>query len=181
MRSRALDQEFRRILYAVAALIIVEPLLFLAVLVVNARAPDYLWLPVAAWILLTIAFLAWILWDLRRHDVGILARPAAPAVVVVLAGVAVATVALSILAETMESLFALWLALYAIAVIALIAWAVRWQAAHLAFECTDCGHVYHARARTWLLTPNMGTHKWARCPNCGGHWARIVSRSAPAA
>src|SRR5690606_8848304 len=170
MQSRALDHEFRRILYAIAALIVIEPLLFLAVLVVNARAPEYLWLPVTAWIALTIAFLAWIIWDLRRHDVGIVPRPAVRVLGIVVAGITLATVALIVLSAIGESLIWLWLALYLLAVVAIIAWAVRWQAAHLAFECTDCGHVFTAPARTWLLTPNMGTHKWARCPNCGAHW-----------
>src|SRR5690554_3637939 len=137
MQSRALDREFRRILYAIAALIIVEPLLFLAVLVVNSRAPEYLWLPVTAWVVLTVAFLAWIIWDLRRHDVGIVPRPAVRVLGIVLFGITVATVALIVLSAIDESLAWLWLALYLVAMVVIIAWAVRWQASHLAFECTD--------------------------------------------
>ncbi len=176
MQSPKLDREFHRILYALAALIVVEPLLLLAVIVVHAQQPDYLWLPIAVWIAVTVAFVVWVVVELRRNDIGLVARPAVPAVWRMLAGVTLATIALTIAAILDESRPWLWIGLYTIAVAAMIVWMVRWQAAHLGFRCTACGTLYAGSASQWLLTMNMGAYKRVSCPQCPGHWAEIVSR-----
>ena len=174
-KARELDRRYGRLVYWLAAIVVIEPLLLLPVIVVAVRQPALVWLPLVPYAAFTELWLIILIRYMRRSGVTLIAGPVVPGVARFLLGLVGVTGLAALTAVLAPDLAWLWLALYLLAVLALAIWFMRWQVSHLALRCDACGTVFRAGAVTWALSVNIGDYKRVRCPSCRAHWTRVVS------
>ena len=173
------DVRLHRILYALVAFILIEPLLLVGLIVVAVQRPGSFWFALGPYLMLTALFGGGILVHLRRAgmlSLGVLG----PALICVGATIAAATAAWIAALWLAGSLAWLWTVAYVVVVAYVVTWFTRWQAANLALRCDACAHTFEAPASTWAFSVTMGDRKHIRCLDCHHHWAQIVRREGVA-
>ena len=54
---------------------------------------------------------------------------------------------------------------------------VRWHSINFAYRCRECANKFEVSSLENLLSPNMITTKYLRCPKCGTRgWASVLKK-----